>query len=411
LFHGSLKCFTMVKQVTIKFFPRLDFKMEGGKIPIYVRVILDREKFEFSSKQVISKISDWDEVTQRVKIAKSPVNNVLSEIVHKVNEAYNFLKYHNRPLTALALRKQLKGEKIEKLSLLGFFEDYYQDQIKSNFEFAPATKATYYSTLVHLRKFLEETGKVKLRLTEVDTDFINDFDSYLVNRSISEKKGLRKNSANKYQVKLKTILFKAVDKKLIDKNPYTEIKFKHEPGRLTYLTTNELEKLESHDLGGNESLKRVRDIFLFSVYTGLRHSDATALTKDNVEMDGKELWIVYTQKKTNDSNRIPMLKKAAEIYNKYEDERKITGYVLPRLSHQKLNVYLKTIANLAGIKKPLSHHVARHTAATTVFMQNGISLETTGKLLGHKSIKSTQVYAKVTNMMLKEAASKLNKLL
>ena len=106
-----------------------------------------------------------------------------------------------------------------------------------------------------------------------------------------------------------------------------------------------------------------------------------------------------------------MLKKALELYNKYEEERKITGYVLPRLSQQKLNLYLKTIANLVGIKKQLSHHVARHTAATTIFMQNGISLESTGKMLGHRSIKSTQIYAKVTNIMLKEAAQKLDQLL
>lgn len=106
-----------------------------------------------------------------------------------------------------------------------------------------------------------------------------------------------------------------------------------------------------------------------------------------------------------------MLKKALELYYKYEEERQITGYILPRLSHPKLNTYLKVIASLVGIKKPLSHHVARHTAATTIFLQNGISLETTGKLLGHKSIKSTQIYAKVTNVMLKEAAQKLNKIL
>ena len=106
-----------------------------------------------------------------------------------------------------------------------------------------------------------------------------------------------------------------------------------------------------------------------------------------------------------------MLQKALELYNKYEEERKITGYILPRLSHQKLNTYLKTIASLVGIKKQLSHHVARHTAATTIFMQNGISLETTGKLLGHKSIKSTQIYAKVTNLMLKEAAQQIDRLI
>jgi hypothetical protein len=95
-------------------FPRLDFKMEGGRIPIYARVILDREKFDFSTKQVIDNLSDWDEKTQRVKL-KSPINASLSELEHRVNEAYNFLKYHNKPLTALALRSQLRGEKEQKL--------------------------------------------------------------------------------------------------------------------------------------------------------------------------------------------------------------------------------------------------------------------------------------------------------
>ena len=400
----------MEKQVTVRFFLRRDQILESSRIPIYARVILDRDKFDFSSRQYIENPLDWDEPTGRVK-KKSPINSVLAEIEHDVNEAYNFLKYHNKPLTVFALRRQLKGEKIVKLRLMDFVDDYFEVHVKGNSEYASATKKSYTSSITHLRKFLELTDSNRMLISEVDSAFIKEFDDYLINRSTKEKKGLRKNSANKYHIKMKAIFFKAVDKNLLEKNPYKEFKFKSEPGRLTYLTSNELKKFEEHDLGDNESLERVRDIFLFSVYTGLRHSDAVSLTKDSIELAGKDLWIVYTQKKTNDPNRIPMLKKAIEIYNKYEEERKITGYILPRLSHQKLNVYLKTIANLVGIKKPISHHVARHTAATTIFLQNGISLETTGKLLGHRSIKSTQIYAKVTNMMLKEAAKKLNKLL
>jgi integrase/recombinase XerD len=403
----------MVKPVTIKFFPRLDFEMEGGKIPIYARVILDREKFDFSTKQVIDSLDDWDEKTQRVKV-KSPVNVSLSELEHRVNEAYNFLKYHNRPLTALALRNQLRGEKQQKYRLLEFAEDYLAKSIKENKELAIATQKNYQSTVNHLKGFLEEAKKLRMKIGEVDLNFIKEFDDYLVTRSMKDgegRRGLKKNSANKYHVNLKTLLFKAVDRKMLEKNPYKEFKFKSEHGRLTYLTSNELANLENHDLGNNDSLQRVRDIFLFSVYTGLRHSDATNLREPNIELVGSDYWIVYTQQKTGDQNQIPMLKKAVEIYDKYEEERKKTGFVLPRLSHQKLNVFLKTIATLVGIKKPLSHHVARHTAATTIFMQNGISLETTGKLLGHRSIRSTQIYAKVTNMMLKEAAKKLNKIL
>ncbi len=400
----------MINQASIKFFPRKEQILDNGDIAIYVRVILNRDKLDFSTKQSIHKLSDWDETTMRVR-KKTPVNSVLNEIEHDINEAYNFLKYHNKPLTISALRKQLRGDKTVKLRLTDFVDEYFELHVKDNSEYATTTKQTYTSTIHHLKKFLEANGEKRMLVAEADPEFVKDFDSYLINRSITEKKGLRKNSANKYHTKMKTMFYKAVDQNLLEKNPYKDFKFKSEPGRLTYLTSAELKKLEEHDLCDNESLKRVRDIFLFSVYTGLRHSDAVNLTSDNIEIEGKRNWIVYKQQKTREHNKIPMLQKALELYNKYEEERKITGYILPRLSHQKLNVYLKTIANLVGIKKQLSHHVARHTAATTIFMQNGISLESTGKLLGHKSIKSTQIYAKVTNIMLKEAAQKLDQLL
>lgn len=401
----------MVTNATVKFFPRTDFIRGDKKIPIYVRVILNREKFDFSSKMVISTLSEWDEVTQRVKVPRSPINKELSEIEHKVSEAFNFLKYHNRPLTVYALRKQLKGRSNDRPKLIDYVDDYLTTQVNGNLDYALATQKTYRTTVMHLKNFLSKTKKSGIRVAEVDLVFVKEFDIYLQTRSINEKKGVNKNSANKYHINFKAMLFKAADNKMIDKNPYTEFKFKSQPGKLTYLTSTELASIEKHSLGKNASLERVRDIFLFSVYTGLRHSDASSLTADNIEVQGKEYWISYSQQKTGEYNRIPMLKRAVEIYNKYRAEREVTGFVLPRLTNQKLNAYLKVIAELVGIKKHLSHHVARHTAATTIFMQNGVSLETTGKLLGHRSIKSTQIYAKVTNMMLKEAAQKLNKIL
>ncbi len=403
----------MVTKATVKFFPRTDFIREDKKIPIYVRVILNREKFDFSSRQVISTLKEWDEVTQRVKIPKSPINKELSEIEYKVSEAFDYLKYHNRPLTAYALRKQLKGTGAgqDRPKLIDYVDDYLANYVNNSPDYALATQKTYRTTVMHLKNFLNKTKRNGIRVAEVDLVFLKEFDTYLQTRSINEKKGVNKNSANKYHINFKAMLFKAADNKMMDKNPYMEFKFKSQPGKLTYLTSAELESLEKHSLGNNTSLERVRDIFLFSVYTGLRHSDASSLTQNNIEVQGKEYWICYTQQKTGDYNRIPMLKRAIEIYNKYKAERLVTGFVLPRLSNQKLNAYLKVVAELAGIKKHLSHHVARHTAATTIFMQNGISLETTGKLLGHRSIKSTQIYAKVTNLMLQEAAIKLNKIL
>jgi len=127
----------MAKPVTIKFYPRTDQVFEGGKLPICARVILNREKFDFSSKQCIENLSDWDEKTLRVKL-KSPLNVSLSELENRIYEAYNFLKYHNKPLTTLALRNQLRDENRQKHRLFEFAEYYLAKNIKGNNELALA---------------------------------------------------------------------------------------------------------------------------------------------------------------------------------------------------------------------------------------------------------------------------------
>lgn len=400
----------MVNQLSIRFFLRKDQPSEKGNIPVYVRVILGREKFEFSTKHYVETLKDWDDQTQRFK-KRHPINEVLSEIEMKVREGYQYLKYSGKPLTALALRNHLKGDKNVRVRLLDYVDEHYRERVLPNQEYADATKKSYLSTINHLKAFLHYRKKNSIKLAEVEICFIKDFDLYLQNRSIIDKKALNKNSANKYHVNFKAMLYHAINQNLLEKNPYREFKIKSEPGRLTYLTDAELERLEKHKLGGNRSLLRVRDIFIFSVYTGLRFSDAIHLKAEHIVYEKGSIWISYTQQKTSNPNRIPMLKKALAIYHKYEAERKVTGFVLPQISNQKQNAYLKVIADMVGITKSLTHHVARHTAATTIFLQNGIPLEETGKFLGHRTIKTTQIYAKVTNMMLRNAANKLNKLL
>ena len=106
---------------------------------------------------------------------------------------------------------------------------------------------------------------------------------------------------------------------------------------------------------------------------------------------------------------IPLLKPAIDIINKYDkEERAITGKVLPKISNQKLNAYLKVIADLTGIKKELTHHVARHTCATTILITNGVPIEVVSKWLGHTNIKTTQVYAKITDQYLSQMAKKVD---
>ena len=147
-----------------------------------------------------------------------------------------------------------------------------------------------------------------------------------------------------------------------------------------------------------ERIAQVRDIFLFSCYTGLAYIDTKNLKRSNigVGIDGNK-WIFTSRQKTKIQSNIPLLLQAEEIIEKYKAHPHcgVSGSLLPVLSNQKMNSYLKEIADLCQIKKELTFHIARHTFATTITLSNGVPIESVSKMLGHKSIKTTQHYAKI----------------
>lgn len=152
-------------------------------------------------------------------------------------------------------------------------------------------------------------------------------------------------------------------------------------------------------------LEQVRDIFLFSCYTGLAYCDVAKLTKANVVIgvDG-DRWIFTNRSKTNTASKIPLLPISNSIANKYADHpvTSRSGKLLPVMSNQRMNSYLKELADLCGITKELTFHCARHTFATTVTLTNGVPIETVSKMLGHKSLKTTQHYAKIVDKKVSE---------
>ena len=159
----------------------------------------------------------------------------------------------------------------------------------------------------------------------------------------------------------------------------------------------ELETLRNKVIHINR-LDQVRDIFLFSCYTGLSYIDIFFLTRKDISIgiDGEQ-WILTTRIKTRTDLRIPWLPIPKEILNKYSKEPEIIkyGWLLPKLTNQRLNSYLKEISDLCKFKKELTFHCASHTFATTVTLTNGVPIETVGKMLGHKSLRTTQIYAKI----------------
>jgi len=266
----------------------------------------------------------------------------------------------------------------------------------------------------HYQAFLKKTKREDTLLEDFDISLIRDFDYFLLTVPTQQyKKPMGRNSANNYHKKIKKILGMAVKDKLITINPYIDFPIKDEKSDREFLTKDELLALKEHSLGDNESLAKVRDIFLFSCYTGLRYLDAQNLRSHNVYKDSDgDYWLVFEQKKLNDKKEMfPLLQPAVELYNKYDQYREVTNYIIPRMSNAKINTYLKVIAELVGIKKHLTHHVARHTFATTITLSNDMPLEMVSAFLGHSDIRTTQIYAKLTpNYKLKYAKAVNEKL-
>jgi site-specific recombinase XerD len=180
-----------------------------------------------------------------------------------------------------------------------------------------------------------------------------------------------------------------------------------------YLTKDELKTLYNKEIAV-ERLQHVRDIFLFCCYTGLAYADVKKLTPDNISkgLDG-EYWIFVDRTKTGSTSNVPLLPIAVEMIEKYQTHPIVenSGHVLPVLSNQKMNAYLKELATICGINKNITFHMARHTFATTVTLSNGVSIETVGSMLGHKNLKTTQIYAKVVQEKVSQDMKKLKETL
>ena len=202
------------------------------------------------------------------------------------------------------------------------------------------------------------------------------------------------NTTVKYLRNLGKVLNMAVTKKLIQTSPLEELKLRIEPVDRGFLNKTELAKLAEKEFG-TFRLEQVRDVFLFCCYTGLAYVDVHSLTSDDIIEEDGQMWIRKARHKTNVMCHIPLIKPARDILAKYEGVLAGLNKVLPVLSNQKMNAYLKEIAAIVGIEKDLTTHIARHTFATTVTLANHVSIENVSKMLGHSSIRMTQHYARI----------------
>jgi site-specific recombinase XerD len=393
----------MRNKLSIKFYQLTPKDSKGkGILPIYMRITLNRKKAELHTG--FSDYSkNWNQFNQ-----ESKSESINLELLKKRTKAFELLidlQNKSKPISASIIKELILGKQKIDIGLISYLNKYieYLD-IKKELKKISIDK--YRQSAKSLFNFIENKYGLKdISLEQVDFTFIDNYDLYL-----NQHCQLQRNTINKYHTRLKTLIIKALNESYISKNPYNNYKLKSQKTQREFLPHEELENIIKLDLSHNSSLDRVRDIFLFSCFTGLRFQDSQDLKIDNLIINNKNQSIRFTQRKTNISSEIPLLNNAILIIQKYNDsvERKVLSKLLPKISNQKVNTYLKVIGELAGLNQALTHHIARHTFATTICLNNNMPIEILSKLLGHTSIKTTQIYGKITQEYLRKQIESIN---
>lgn len=384
------------KSFGLLFFLKQSKKNQNGERYIYLRITVDRISKELSTKR-LWKTSRWNAAAGRAEgnnQDSKTLNAYLETLYFKALQAKKHLIDTDREVSSEAIKNFLLGIGEKKRMIIEIFHDH-NSQVKSLIgkEYTPATLQRYLTTLDHTLCFIRwKYDKEDMDIQLLDYDFISSFSFWL-----KTVKNCNHNTTMKYLTNFKKIVLICVKNGWLIRNPFLQFKMVKKEVFRSILTVEEIQKI-SEKIFVTDRLNHVRDIFLFSCYTGLAYIDVKNLGKNQIVngIDG-ELWIHTHRQKTNSPTRLPLLPKALQLINKYKThEMCISGkHVLPVLSNQKMNSYLKEIADVCGINKPLTFHIARHTFATTITLGNGVPIETVSKMLGHKSITQTQHYAKI----------------
>lgn len=370
----------------------------GLKVPLYLRLTVNGKRSGLSISRKIDP-QKWDARANKARGTNQEakeLNIYLDKIRSRVNKVYEKLMDANQPFTALDLKNNYLGKKEKIKMILEVFDEHNKQMEKLiDIEFALGTYKRYFTTRNHIYTYVkEEYGKEDIPIRDVNLKFIRGFEYFL-----KEKKACNHNSALKYVNNFKKIIRIAVGNEWITKDPFYNYKIKFKTTEREFLTKEELQSLIEREIHWDR-LTVVRDMFVFCCYTGLAYIDIQKLNADNIATDIEGNLCIHAKRtKTKTKLIIPLLSPAVAILERYQDHPKVLNgeCVIPVLSNQKSNAYLKEIALLCGIKKNLTTHLARHTFATTVTLTNGVPLETVGKMLGHKNLRTTQHYAKIVD--------------
>ncbi len=389
----------MKTNFSLLFYMKKQKNYQSGSAPIYIRITVSGKRSETTTGRECEP-SRWNAGAGRANGTKEDTrafNAFLDDLQTKVYQAHRLLTEADELITAETIRNKFLGKTEKPRSLIEIFKDHNKKvEALIGKEYAKGTLCRYQTSLKHTIDFLKwKYNLTDIDIKKVDHAFLMEYEFYLR----SERK-CANNSAVKYIKNFGKIIRICISNRWLIYDPFLNYKNKIKTVDRVYLTTGELQEVINKDMV-TDRLTQVRDIFLFCCFTGLAYADVKKLRRSDLVtgIDGEQ-WISIKRQKTDTPSRIPLLPAASTLMQRYVDHPNCenSGRVLPVLSNQKMNSYLKEIADVCGINKPITFHIARHTFATTVTLLNGVPIESVSKMLGHTNIKTTQHYAKILDI-------------
>ena len=401
----------MMKSIfRVVFYLRSNYVNKEGKTSVMLRIYLNNERLSLGSTGISVKSSQWDKEKERIKGRTTEALNTnlqLDNITSGLQSIFRRIEMSD-VVSLERIKSEFLGKKEEIDTLMQLFEKHNGDVAKQiGVSVGKATLQKYNVCKRHFSEFLEKQYKRSdLKLTELTYVVIREFDLYL-----RTEVGQNPNTATKTMKTFKTITLLGQKMGVLLHDPFMNHRFHIEPVNRGFLTDEEILCI-AHKQINIPRLELIRDIFIFSCFTGLAYIDVSNLTPDHIVTLGDKQWIMTQRQKTSVETNVLLLDIPKAIIAKYGGKTYRNGKLFPMLTNQKTNSYLKEIADICGIKKNLTFHLARHTFAT-MSLSKGVPMESVSKMLGHTNIRTTQIYARITNKKIEhdmeELADKLDK--
>ena len=376
------------------FYLRSNYVNKEGKTPVMLRIYLNNERMSLGSTGITIVQSQWDREKERVKGRHTEALNTnlqLDNIQSGLQAIFRKLEMTDE-LSLERIKSEHLGKKQDIDTIMQLFDKHNEDvAARVGISVSAPTLQKYKVCKRRFSEFLKDKLRRRdLKLTELTYMIIHDFDLYL--RTVV---GQNPNTATKTMKTFKTVVILGQKLGVLHHDPFVNFRFHLESVNRGFLTDEEVLQIVNRELN-IPRLELVRDIFIFSCFTGLAYIDVANLTPDNIVMLGGKEWVMTKRQKTSVETNVLLLDIPKRIISKYSHQTYRDGKLFPILSNQKTNSYLKEIADICGIKKNLTFHLARHTFAT-MSLSKGVPIESVSKMLGYTNIRTTQIYARITN--------------